>query len=219
MKIFLLEDDPVLAEILIEHLQRRGFGVWHCYDGLEAEEQLLSGRFDLLILDVSVPGLDGFELLKNLRSLQNTTPAIFITALASSADLKKGFALGADDYIRKPFDLDELDARLDRVLRQHHLQDEAITIAPGVRFWPDSYQLQMGSERLQLRRMEAALLAYLLRHRGRTVSAEELMSNLYSYDDPRDSATLRTYIKNLRRILGSEAIRTVRGVGYLYESL
>ncbi len=219
MKLFLLEDDPVLAEILIEHLQKRGFELTHCFDGLQAEQRLLTERFDLLVLDVSVPGLDGFELLKNLRALLNTTPAIFITALGGSADLKKGFALGADDYIRKPFDLDELDARLERSLERHHLRDSTVPIAPGQRFWPERCQIEIDGERITIRRMEAALLGYLLRHRGRALSSEELMSNLYGYDEPRDGATLRTYIKNLRRILGSQSIRTVRGVGYLYEPL
>jgi DNA-binding response OmpR family regulator len=219
MKLFLLEDDPVLAQMLIDHLQSQHFDLTHCYDGLEAEARLLSDRFDLLLLDVSVPGMSGFELLKGLRALQDQTPAIFITALQGSADLKKGFALGADDYIRKPFDLDELDARLTRSLQRHRLSDEVIVVAPAQRFWPRRCMVEIEGESVPLRRMEAALLGYLLRHRGRTVSSEELMNNLYSYDEPRDSATLRTYIKNLRRILGADSIRTVRGVGYLYESL
>ena len=191
----------------------------HEADGEAAETLLLSERFDLLLLDVSVPGISGFELLEGLRRTGNTTPVIFLTALASSKDLKTGFDLGADDYIRKPFEFEELDARLEHVLKSRHLLEKSVTLAEGVVFMPGLNRLKVGHESVPLRKKEGELLAYLIKNSGRVVSVEEILSNLYTYDEPRDAATLRTYIKNLRRLMGKELIRNVRGLGYALEPL
>ncbi|MGE4294587.1 MAG: response regulator transcription factor [Campylobacterales bacterium] len=219
MKIFLLEDDPVLGDILEEHLQKQGYAVTRESDGTAAEAVLLKDRFDLLLLDVSVPGISGFELLEGLRRTGNTTPAIFITARSGSKDLKAGFDLGADDYIRKPFDYEELDARMAHVIKSRHLDQSHITLAEGVVFMPGLNRLQVGKQSVPLRKKEGELLGYLIKNAGRVVGTEELLSNLYAYDEPRDAATLRTYIKNLRRLMGKELIRNVRGLGYALEPL
>ena len=124
MKILLLEDDIILQEIIEEFLVERGYDVESFFDGEKALDAIGAGSYDMLLLDVNVPNIDGFEILSYLREIGNTTPAIYITSLASIADLKKGFDLGADDYLKKPFELEELDARIGHIVKIHCLHEE-----------------------------------------------------------------------------------------------
>ena len=216
MELLLLEDDPVLSEILEEHLEGRGHKVARFYDGIRAEEAILSRKFDLLLLDVNVPGVDGFSLVEGLRRSGIRTPAIFLTSLTGSGSLKKGFAIGGNDYIRKPFELEELDARLDNLARTLGIGG-VLELGEGFRFHPEEHWLEHRGGRTELRAKEGEILAYLFRNRGRTVSSLELMQNLWSYEEAPGDATIRTYIKNLRRVLGEERIANVRGQGYRFD--
>ena len=117
MKILLLEDDLMLSEVIVEHLEEYGYKVTALYDGIAAEDLLFEEKFDLLLLDVNVPLLNGFELLKNLRESGNNTPAIFITSMNTPQDVLEGFELGANDYLKKPFEMIELKARIDNIKR------------------------------------------------------------------------------------------------------
>ena len=141
MKILLLEDDVILQDILEEFLLETGYEVESFYDGEKALDAMGVNRYDMLLLDVNVPNISGFEILSYLRDIGNTTPAIYITSLASIDDLKKGFDLGADDYLRKPFDLEELNARIERVVKVHRLQEEIEF--DGLTFIPKAHQLIM----------------------------------------------------------------------------
>jgi len=217
MNIFLLEDDVMLSEVIVEHLEEYGYAVRVVYDGLEAEEILFEEQFDLLLLDVNVPSLSGFELLKNLRTSGNKTPTIFITSMNSSTDVSEGFELGANDYLKKPFEMIELKARIENLKRQFKIDDSTIIEIDEKSSYDVARQLLLvENKEIKLSKKEGEFLAYFLHQRGELISSDELFVNLWSYETAPSSATLRTYIKTLRRHLGEEAITTIRGVGYLF---
>ncbi len=218
MKILLLEDDPLLAQLIVEHLAESGYEVEHFVDGERAEEAILSRKFDLLLLDVNVPGISGFELLESMRERKDFTPAVMITSKNSSADLKEGFDIGCDDYIKKPFEFEELDARISHIIRVYGLKrDESVDLGEGVVFEPLRHRLLVDGEVVALTPKASQILHYLFRNRGRIVSREELTQNLWSYEDAPTDATLRSYIKVLRKHVPQ--IVTERGVGYGFEPL
>jgi DNA-binding response OmpR family regulator len=217
MKILLLEDDLILSEVIVEHLEYYNYDVTPIYNGVDAENLLFEERFDLLLLDVNVPLLNGFELLKGLRESGNNTPTIFITSMNASSDVLEGFELGANDYLKKPFEMIELKARIDNIKRHFKIDDERIlAINNEISYDLERQIVIFKSKEVQLSKKEGEFLAYFLHHRGKVLSADELMVNVWSYDTAPSSATLRTYIKNIRRVLGEEVITTIRGVGYLF---
>jgi len=217
MKILLLEDDMILSEIIVEHLEYYNYSVTPIYNGIEAEDLIFEEKFDLLLLDVNVPLLDGFELLKNIRESGNATPTIFITSMNTPQDLLKGFELGANDYIKKPFDMIELKARIDNIKRQFKIDDTQLySISETISYDFARYILYLGDREERLAKKEGEFLSYLLHNRQKVISSDELMVNVWSYDTAPSSSTIRTYIKNLRRLLGEEMISTVRGVGYVF---
>jgi DNA-binding response OmpR family regulator len=217
MKILLLEDDLILSEVIVEHLEYYTYNVTPVYNGVDAETLLFEEKFDLLLLDVNVPLLNGFELLKSLRESGNHTPTIFITSMNSSNDVLEGFELGANDYLKKPFEMIELKARIDNLKRQFKIDDErTLMVTDIISYDFDRQILLIEGKEIQLSKKEGEFLAYFLHNRGKVLSADELMVNVWSYDTAPSSATLRTYIKNIRRVLGEEVITTIRGVGYLF---
>lgn len=209
-----MEDDLVLHEILLEHLSDSGHEVIGCEDGEEAENLIFKEKFDLLLLDVNVPHIDGFSLVESIRDNGIKTPAVFVTSLNTTKDLKRGYEVGCDEYIRKPFDMDELDARLMQIQKVFKLDGDVIRLSNGQEFDPVSHLL----DGEKLRKKESEILHYLLRNLDRAVSAQELMDNLWSYDDVPSNATLRTYIKNLRQSIGKDMIITVHGEGFKIEA-
>ncbi len=218
MKILLLEDDPMLAELMAEHLSEKGFEVEHYLDGEDAEDAILSKKFDILLLDVNVPGINGFELLKSMRERKDFTPAVMITSRNTSADLKEGFDIGCDDYIKKPFEFEELDARISHIVRVYGLKrSEPVELGEGLLFEPDRHRLVVNGEYVTLTPKASEILHYLYRNSGRIVSREELVQNLWSYEETPTDATLRSYIKVLRKHVPQ--IVTERGVGYGFEQL
>ena len=211
-KILLLEDDLILQEIIEEYLLENGFEVESFIDGQEALEAIDTNSYDMLLLDVNVPTIDGFELLEYLREIKNSTPAIFITSLSGIKNLQKGFELGANDYLKKPFDLEELIIRI-----EHHMQatksDELIELK-GLQFYPKNQYILKDGKKIELKRKEVEIILYFINNRGSIVSADELIENVWSSEKTPTYATIRTYIKNLRRALGDEAIENIKGVGY-----
>jgi len=217
MKILLLEDDLMLSEVIVEHLEAYHYHVTTVYDGVEAENLLFQENFDLLLLDVNVPFLDGFELLKSLRHAGNETPAIFITSMNSSENVSEGFALGANDYLKKPFEMIELKARIDNLKRQFKIDDTLIIKINALASYDSRrFVLTVDEQTFKLSKKEGEFLTYLLQHRGELLSAEQLMVNVWSYDAAPTSATLRTYVKTIRKYLGQASISTIRGVGYVF---
>ncbi len=217
MKILLLEDDLMLSEVIVEHLEDYGYVVRAMYNGLEAEDLLFEEKFDLLLLDVNVPLLNGFELLKSLRESGNYTPAIFITSMNSSANVSEGFELGANDYLKKPFEMLELKARIDNLKRQFKIDSSTLCkISETTSYDVARYVLNIKGKETRLSKKEGEFLAYFLQKRAEVISSDELMVNVWSYDTAPSPATLRTYIKTLRKHLGEESISTIRGVGYVF---
>ncbi len=215
MKILLLEDDLFLAELVQEHLRERGFRVVHFTDGEEAATYLYEQGVDLALFDIGVPGIAGDQLLQTLRERKVQTPVIFITARDNPKDVKRGFELGCDDYIKKPFSFEELDARIDHLVRLYSLEQKRIVIGEFL-FDPKERTLRSGEKSFHLTPKEAKILLYLFTHKGRVVSKEELVQNLWGYEEePPTDATIRTYIKNLRVYFPN--IVTYRGEGYAFE--
>ena len=217
MNILLLEDDMILSEIIVEHLEAHNYHVRAVYDGIEAEDVLFKEKFDLLLLDVNVPRLNGFELLTTLRASGNMTPTIFITSLNSSVDVSEGFTIGANDYLKKPFEMLELKARIDNIKRQFKIDSsDLVAISETITYDPLRASLSIENNSITLSKKEGEVLNYFLKHRGEVVSSEELMNNVWSYDTAPSDATLRTYIKTLRKHLGEHYITTIRGRGYVF---
>ncbi len=220
MKILLLEDDPILSEIIEEFLCEHGYHVTLFYDGQEALDALFVDKFDILVLDINVPSLSGFELLKALKEAGIITPTIFITSLSQINDVKKGFALGAEDYLKKPFELEELLVRIERTKKLHNIeQNETIKLSDTMTYEPFNNTLFSASENFQLRKKEAQLLDYFLSQQNRLLSFEEIIEEVWRFDEVPTHATVRTYIKNLRSY-GLEAnIENIKGVGYRFKCL
>jgi len=217
MKILLLEDDLILSEIITEHLEYDNHQVTAIYNGVQAENIIFEEKFDLLLLDVNVPLLNGFELLKGLRASGNKTPTIFITSLNTAQNVLEGFELGANDYLKKPFDMLELKARIENIKRQFNIDDRrVILISEGLEYDSSRYLLYIKAEKKVLSKKEGEFLLYFLQRRGELVKTKELMVNVWSYDNAPTEATIRTYVKKIRRILGEEYLTTVWGVGYIF---
>jgi DNA-binding response OmpR family regulator len=217
MKILVMEDDPVLGDIISDYLQQY-YEVDRAYDAIEAQEFIDEGRYDLFIFDINVPGMSGVELLEELRSFNDTTPAIVITAYDDTAHLKKSFDAGAHDYIRKPFELEELKLRIEKSKVLFHIeQDTPLKLDEDIIFYPRKRIVVNQGVTHTLKPKELEILEYFIAHPHRLVSQEELVQNLWEFDAMPSDATLRSYIRNLREIIGPEKITTQRGAGYRYE--
>lgn len=212
-----MEDDETLGILLKEHLSKDALVVW-AKSIIEAANLSGSQKFDLMLLDVNLPDGNGFEFLKELRGFQDKTPAIFVTSSAGAPDVKKGFEIGCDDYIKKPFDFEELDARIEHVKKIYRIgQNEIVGIDGETFFDPSSMQITISGKSERLRPMEAKLLSYFLANQERFISYEELFRALWSFDDTPDESTVRSYVKNLRKALKKDFIKSQRGVGYRFE--
>ena len=217
-RLFLLEDDTNLAETVGDFLEEEGFAVDIAYDGDEAEEMLYENRYDLLLLDVNVPGKNGFTLLKEARGRGIDTPAIFITSLNAIENLEEGYESGADDYIRKPFALRELLLRITTLLKRNfaHKEQERVTVAPGIEFDTVGSTLYEHGEPVSMQPKELVLLKLFLSHPGEVLPHETIYDHLWSYDETPSESALRTYIKNLRKVIGKDKIVSIKRYGYKY---
>ncbi len=215
MKILLLEDDTALANILVDFLEDEN-EVVQTYSMQKAlalgEEQ----SFDLYIFDINVPDGDGISLLRELREFHDTTPAIFITAFHDTKYLKEAFESGANDFIKKPFDLEELAQRIENIKRHFGLA-EKIALADGIVFDRATHTIQNGQKQFKLTHKESDALAYFYKNRARVVSSEELLQNLWEFDEMPGDDAIRTIVKNLRKSIGKEHIVNIRGEGYKFE--
>jgi DNA-binding response OmpR family regulator len=217
MKILLMEDDAVLSDILLDFLQE-SWDVDYAYDSKEVYDHLSNNKYDLFIFDINVPGQNGLELLKELRSFNDHTPAIFITAYTDTAYLKKAFEFGAHDYIKKPFELDELNARILNTKRIFNIDtNENVTISKEMFFSPLTKEITKNGKKISLGAKDSLILTYFLNNKKRLISTEELTQNIWDFDSTPSDATLRSHIRTLREIVGKEKITTIRGSGYMYE--
>ncbi|WP_368029340.1 response regulator transcription factor [Arcobacter sp. s6] len=219
MKVLLLEDDVALSDLLNDHLIDKGYDVTLCTDGQEALEALIDQKYDIALLDINTPIISGIEVLKTIRTeYQNNTPAIILTAYQDTKHLKESFENGVDDYIKKPFDLEELDQRILKLCRQFLIeQNSKIKIDDNIFFESQSCQVYIDDKIINLAQKERDILKYFCTHKNRVVSSDELLQNIWAYDDMPTDATIRVYIKNLREIIGKDKITTIRGIGYRFE--
>jgi len=217
MKILLLEDDEILNDVIASALKEKGNDVISVYDGEEAEEAICENSFDLLLLDVNVPNISGFKLLKNLRQDNIHTPAIFITSLDDTEDLNEGFKSGCDDYIKKPFKFKELELRIDNIKRLYKLDKNHVAqIFVDCVYDFNTATITKNNQEFVLSKKELKVFEYLLKNKKRAISIDELGLNVWTYDDRPTDSTIRTYIKNFRKLLGEDCITTIKGVGYCF---
>ncbi|MBU3015629.1 response regulator transcription factor [Poseidonibacter lekithochrous] len=217
MKILLMEDDLILNEIIREHLEEHNYEIVSVFDGEEAQDKIYSQTFDLLLLDVNVPNLSGFDLLKDIRSKEIKTAAIFITSANMLEDIKEGFNSGCDDYIKKPFELKELDLRINNIKRLHNISPSTnIELSRNISLDIEKLCIRKDEEDIHITQKECDVLLYLVKNKNKNVSIEELSLNVWAYEDSPIASTIRTYIKNLRKIVGEEYILNTRGVGYRF---
>lgn len=217
-KILLLEDDPNLSESVGEYLEENGYEVVCVYDAQEAEDAMFEQKFDLLLLDVNVPGGDGFSLLKSSRADGNATPAIFITSRNAMSDLESGFESGGDDYLRKPFELKELLLRIKTILKRNffHNPSETLDLGGGITYDIDNQTLRVGGKEQNLQLKEHKLLKLFIQHPNELLSHERIMEHLWDYDETPSDGSLRTYIKTLRKNLGKDRIVSHKRLGYQF---
>jgi DNA-binding response OmpR family regulator len=217
-KLLLLEDESALNETITEFLQDEGYKVVSVFDGDEAEEKLYETPFDLLLLDVNVPGVDGFTLLKSARKEGTQTPAIFLTSRSALADLEDGFESGADDYLRKPFALKELLLRIENLLKRSFHHDNTNTIELGEKLYYDTAALMLyrNGEAVTLSDKESRLLKLFIQRRGELITHEVIKEQLWDFDEEPSDDALRTYIKHLRQILGKDRIVSHKRLGYQF---
>lgn len=217
-KLLLLEDDTNLSETVCEFLESKGYDVTPVYDGEEAETTIYEQHFDLFLLDVNVPSLNGFKLLSKIRSMGKTTPTIFLTSMNAIEDLETGYQSGCDDYLRKPFVLKELLFRIETLLKREffHAPQARLRIDEGIEYDASNNQLYVYDQAAQLQNKEAKLLKLFLQKKNEIIAHETIMAHLWEYDENGSDETLRTYIKNLRKIIGKDRIVSIKKLGYKF---
>ena len=217
MKILLMEDDPVLSDILLDFLSE-SFDIDYAFNADEVYKQMESNKYDIFIFDINVAGKTGLELLAELREFNDTTPTIIITAYTDTQYLKKAFELGAHDYIKKPFELEELQARIQNTQKLFKIESEIkINITQNIIFAPELREIKNKNNTTNLSQKDTDILLYFVNNTKRVVTNEELMQNIWDFDNIPSDATIRSHIRTLREIIGKDKIQTLRGVGYKYE--
>ncbi len=215
MRLILVEDDPLLGEGLQTALRRAGYTVDWLQDGKAALAAARQGGFALMVLDLGLPGLDGIQVIRAARQAGAEVPILVLTARDRVQDRVEALDAGADDFLGKPFDPAELLARLRALLRRRGLPVDNASIAfAGVRIDPEHFAAEVDGRPIELPRREFALLRALVEQRGRVVSRDRLQQALYGWDDDVASNAVEVHVHHLRRKIGGERIRTVRGVGY-----
>ena len=221
--LLVVEDEDSIRELVSTALRFKGFAVTSVASGRDALAEARNASFDLLVLDVNLPDVDGFEICRKLRGDGNQVPVVFLTARDDPGDLRAGFTGGGDDYITKPFSLEELVLRIEAVLRRSQGQfDERSRLVVGdLTLDNDSYRVWRNGDEVALSPTEFRLLRYLMLNRDRVVSRNQILDHVWDYEFASDPSAVETYISYLRRKLGDRngyIIRTVRGFGYSVQS-
>ncbi len=218
MKILLLEDEYTLRQSIKEFLEECNYNVADFSNGEDAFDAIYDNSYDLFLLDVNVPGMSGFELLEEVRKNNIDTPAIFITSYTEIDNLEKGFELGCNDYIKKPFDLIELKVRVSTALKQTmpKAKDDTIELGSLYSYNTKNFTLMQDGQEIMLSKTEKMILNLFVKHKNQVVSQEMIRD--YVWDDYVDSANIRVQINNLRKKLNKDFIKNIRGVGYKLEA-
>lgn len=218
-KILVVDDEESLADMLATALRFAGYEVGSEPTGLDALQAIKDVPPDLVILDVNLPDIDGFEVCRRIRNDGFRSPVIFLTARDSTEDLRTGFGGGGDDYLTKPFSLEELTLRIEAILRRtQNDDDENHLVCGSLKLDEDLHQVFVGETEIELSPTEFKLLRYLMLNQGHVLSKTQILDYVWEYDFEGNDAVVETYVSYLRKKLGSEAadlIRTVRGTGYV----
>jgi two-component system, OmpR family, response regulator len=217
-KLLVVEDEPFLRKAVVASLRFLGFQVAAAENGTDALRAARNSPFDLLIVDVMLPGIDGFEIVRRLRGDRNQVPVIFLTAKDSQEDKLTGLTIGGDDYLTKPFELEELAARVRAVLRRGRpAAPEPVLSFADLTLDQDTYEVRRGGRLIELSPTEFRLLRCFMLNPGRVLTRTQLLSHVWDYDFGGSSTVVSTYVTYLRRKLasdGPELIHTQRAVGY-----
>ncbi len=214
MRLLLAEDDPMIGEAVRDGLHRQGFAVDWVQDGAAADLALLTGTYDLCLLDLGLPRKEGLQILKGLRRKGAALPVVIMTARDAITDRVEGLDAGADDYVVKPFELSELAARVRAVLRRKGGRAAPVITHLDVTLDPSTHEVRREGQPVPLSAREFAVLHALMEHPGRILSRAQLEERLYGWDEEVGSNVVEVHIHSLRRKLGADFIRNVRGVGY-----
>lgn len=219
MRVLVVEDDAMIGVAVQRGLRQEGYAVDWTQDGQAAFLALKDGKYDLVVLDLGLPRKSGLELLNEIRREKNLVPVLIITARDGVSDRVSGLDAGADDYLVKPFDLDELAARVRALLRRQSGRANPVIEAGALRMDPATHKVWLREHLVDLSAREFAVLRILLEHPGQPVSRAALEERLYGWDEEVGSNAVEVHIHALRRKLGAEWIRNLRGVGWLVPSL
>ena len=219
MHLLVIEDERVLCETIVRSLRRLAYSVDHCYDGDQALELLGTERYDLVLLDLNLPGKDGMTVLRTFRQRDRKTPVLILSARSEVKDKVEGLDAGANDYLSKPFHLAELEARIRSLTLRQFTQQDVLLTFKALSFGTRSRTATVNGQTLALTRKETGILEYLMVHQGRPVSQEELMEHVWDNSVDSFSNSIRVHIsalrKKLRTALGYDPIRNRIGEGYL----
>lgn len=218
MRLLLVEDDPMIGASVQRGLKQEGHSVDWVRDGAAAELALIDTVYELVLLDLGLPRKSGLDLLAGMRRKGMTVPVLVITARDSVADRVKGLDAGADDYLVKPFDLDELSARVRALMRRQGGRATPVIEAGPLSLDPATHTVTLDGAPVALSRREFSLLHALMKQPGVPLSRAQIEESLYGWDEEIESNAVEVYIHSLRRKLGAERIRNVRGVGYMVPS-
>ncbi|MEX0615286.1 MAG: response regulator transcription factor [Methylophaga sp.] len=217
MRLLLVEDDPLAGPALQQALSQAGYAVDLAVDGIDAEALGDIEPYDIVVLDLGLPKRPGLEVLKNWRSRGNPLPVVILTARGSWEEKVEGFKTGADDYVAKPFQAEELLARINAVLKRSHGKHSGPLTVAGLQLDEDAQKVTLADgQKLMLTGTEFRLLRYFMLHPGQVVSKSRLTEHVYEYDSDKDSNVMEVYVNRLRQKIGAEFIQTRRGQGYVF---
>lgn len=212
IKILLLEDNELFGESMVDALEEEGFEIVWCRNGQEALDQTYTSHFDLYLLDINVPLIDGLSLLRELRRADDMTPTVYLTSHHEIDKLSEAFEIGADDYLKKPFQLDELVVRIHALLRR--TQGKNTRCAGELCIDEKHKRIFFGERELNLSLKEFNLMSLFIRNSGEVVTKEMIMDTLWSPSEMISDGAIRVYINRLKQEIGSDKITNIRGLGY-----
>lgn len=217
MKILLLEDDELFAQTIEDFLDDEGFVVDIASDGEKALDLNYKSNYDLYLLDINVPKINGLELLKNLRDSGDNTPTIFLTSYKDKQTLEEGFLSGADDYLKKPIDLDELILRIKSLLKRAGKQTEKIILDENMIFNPSDRRVYKDGIDINLPMKVIELLELFLENKEKIITKEMIVNRLWSPEEDYSEGSIRVYINQIKKIFSKEKIVNIKGIGYKFE--
>lgn len=215
-KILSVEDDLLLLETIEDFLQIKKYKVQGARSGKEALELCYKENFDLYLWDINLPDLDGIKCLQMLRDAGDRTPAIFLTSATNKKSIKSGFLAGGDDYIKKPFDLEELHLRILAILRRSGADDAKIYIDENFAINPARKTLLKNNKAFHINPKDFTLLSLFVQNRGKIVTKDMIVNSLWSRSENINESSIRVYVNNLKKIFGKDSISNIRSIGYRF---